>query len=130
MSSDSLFKIEQISILTKLVSKFCDRNNTLECIKLAKDLENVIEELNFYNIDLPELSNEFLSIFPEHWKQRMQFLLIVTKYWPQILQDLVKTNTDVSGGVCCKINEYPTLPRLEDLLKNNTDNISDTQRMY
>ncbi len=129
MSSNSISKLKQISILTKLVLKFCERSDALECIKLAKDLANVIEELNFYNINLSELSEEFFSIFPEHWKKRTQFLLIVTKYWPQILQDL-ECDITVPTVRCGKINEYTTPPHLEQLLKNRKITISETESIY
>lgn len=129
MSSNNISKLKQISILTKLISKFCEKNNILECIKLAKDLANVIEELNFYNINLSELSEEFFSVFPEHWKKRTQFLLIVTKYWPQILQDL-GYETPVPSRRCGKINEYNTPPSLEQLLRNKKITISETESIY
>lgn len=128
MSSNSVSRLYQISILTKLVSKFCEKDDALECIKLAKDLANVIEELNFYNIDLSKLSNEFFSIFPEHWRKRTQFLLIVTKYWPQICQDL-GYKIDVSSTRCIKKN-YPLPSDLGNLLKNRNITISETENIY
>ena len=96
MSLNRISKIERIAILSQLVSKYCMDANIVEVVRLAKDLANVIDELNYLNVDLSELSHEFLNFFPEHWKKRTQFLLIVTKYWKQILKERDLADVEVS----------------------------------
>ncbi|MDR1233633.1 MAG: hypothetical protein LBJ92_00555 [Holosporales bacterium] len=88
-------QIERISILTKLVAKhlFDDTSpeiDLLKCLKYAKDLAHLIDELNLLGVDLSAFSQEFISSFPEHWKKRTQFLMIVTRYWPAILREYGK----------------------------------------
>ena len=97
MSLNRISKIERIAILSQLVSKYCMDANIVEVVRLAKDLANVIDELNYLNVDLSELSHEFLNFFPEHWKKRTQFLLIVTKYWKQILKERDLADVEAQG---------------------------------
>ncbi|MDR0942854.1 MAG: hypothetical protein LBM19_04615 [Holosporales bacterium] len=82
-----LSEIKRLSILAELIKKYCFDLGILEIVKLAKELAGVIDELNFYKIDLKKLTDDFVLFFPEHWKKRTQFLLIVTKYWPEILKE-------------------------------------------
>lgn len=109
MSLNRIDKIERIAILSQLVAKYCVSADIVEIVRLAKDLANVIDELNYLNVDLSELSNEFLNFFPEHWKQRTQFLLIVTKYWKEILQERNLADVEVSrwyGAVPSRLPQY------------------------
>ena len=96
MSLNRISKIERIAILSQLVAKYCVSADIVETVRLAKDLANVIDELNYMSVDLSELSREFLNFFPEHWKQRTQFLLIVTKYWKEILKERNLADVEVS----------------------------------
>jgi hypothetical protein len=84
--------IERISILTRFVLKYCDTINIIDAVKLAAELANVIDELNYYHIDLNKLESNFYFYFSEHWKRRTQFLLIITKYWPEVLKELGKSD--------------------------------------
>lgn len=96
MSLNRIKKIERIAILSRLVEKYCVNADIIEIVRLAKDLANVIDELNYLNIDLAKLAHEFLIFFPEHWKKRTQFLLIVTKYWKEILKERNLLDVEVS----------------------------------
>lgn len=128
MSLNSEAKLQQIAALTRLVSKFCEKDDVLECIKLAKDLANVIDELDFYNIDLNQLSKEFVSIFPEHWKKRTQFLLIVTQYWPMIAKD-IGYKVDNPSAMCPK-TYYPIPSDLKAFLQSKALTISESDNIY
>lgn len=90
----SINPIERISILSRLVLKYCGDFSFIDSVKLAKDLANTIDELNSFNISLKTLEEEFITFFPEHWKKRTQFLLIITKYWPEILSELNKEDVE------------------------------------
>ncbi|MDR3031201.1 MAG: hypothetical protein LBU35_02335 [Holosporales bacterium] len=92
MRFDNILPIERISILTRLVLKYCISIDIVEAVKLAKELAAVIDELNYFQINRNKFSSDFLSFFPEHWKKRTQFLLIITKYWPEILKELEKSD--------------------------------------
>ena len=96
MSLNRIDKIERIAILSQLVARYCVDADIVEIVRLAKDLANVIDELNYLKVDLSKLSNEFLNFFPEHWKQRTQFLLIVTKYWKEILKERNLADVEVA----------------------------------
>ncbi|MBR1479901.1 MAG: hypothetical protein IJ599_03335 [Alphaproteobacteria bacterium] len=122
MSSDSLphiSKLERVLTLTELVKKYCGEADALSCVKLAKDLARVIDELRFAKIDLRSLSSEFFNFFPEHWKKRTQFLLIVTKYWSEILKEKGKQDVEESRCVpLVNLAEYPAIsPEQISLLK-------------
>ncbi|MDR1475868.1 MAG: hypothetical protein LBI20_00925 [Holosporales bacterium] len=90
MSSIEISPIERISILTQLIIEFEKGLRALDAVRYAKDLASVIDELNLHEIDLGQLRQEFTSYFPEHWKRRTNFLLIVTNFWPEILRELGK----------------------------------------
>ncbi|MDR1333324.1 MAG: hypothetical protein LBJ69_02890 [Holosporales bacterium] len=88
MPSDSkLSALKQISILAELIRKYDPALNILEAVKLAKDIAATITELECYNVNLSRLSDDFFALFQEHWKERTQFLQIVTKHWPDILKE-------------------------------------------
>ncbi|MDR0630548.1 MAG: hypothetical protein LBF70_00735 [Holosporales bacterium] len=94
MNSEKISKIERISILTRLILKYSPNLKTIEAVRLAKDLARVIDELNFFKVNLNSLRKEFTYNFPEHWKKRTEFFLIVMNHWPQILQSLDKKDVD------------------------------------
>jgi hypothetical protein len=81
-----------------LVLKFEEKLSILHAVKCAKDLASVIDELTFLNVDLQLLQREFTSCFPEHWKRRTSFLLIVTKFWPEILKELGREDVVCNYG--------------------------------
>ena len=95
MSSNRIKEIERISILTRLILQYCGELRLVEAVKLAKDLAATIDDLRFHGIDLKKLENEFTMFFPEHWKKRTQFFLIITKYWPEILNELQKEDVEI-----------------------------------
>ncbi len=101
----SISPIARIGILSKLILKYCDNLSFIESVKLAKDLANVIDDLRKHNVNLEKLMTEFSIFFPEHWEKRTKFLLIITKYWPEILNELceedVKLNDDFSYNYKC-----------------------------
>ena len=87
MSLNKISKLKRIAILTELVERYYGRRSVVENVKLAKDLANVIDDLNCSKVNFSELAHEFMNFFPEHWKKRTQFLLIVTKYWVEIKKE-------------------------------------------
>ncbi|MDR3224015.1 MAG: hypothetical protein LBT03_00285 [Holosporales bacterium] len=84
----NIYSIRYIAILATLIRKYCINLNIVDSVKLAKDLAGVIDEINLSNIDTQRFIGDFTTFFPEHWKERTQFLLIVTKYLPEILAEL------------------------------------------
>lgn len=95
MSSNRITRVERIAILSRLVEKYCVKTDIVNIVRLAKDLANVIDELNYMKVELSELAHEFLNFFPEHWKKRTRFLLIITKYWAAILKERNLTDIEV-----------------------------------
>ena len=98
MSLNRISKLERIEILADLVEKYCGNSNIVDTIHLAKDLATVIDELNYSGISLSKLSEDFMIFFPEHWKKRTQFLMIVSKYWPEILKEMNLKDVENSRG--------------------------------
>ncbi|MDR0695352.1 MAG: hypothetical protein LBF56_01085 [Holosporales bacterium] len=93
MSSNRITAVERIALLVALIQKYCFEIKTLDAVRLAKDLANTIDECKFSDIH-GRLEDEFMAFFPEHWTKRTQFLLVVSRYWPEILHELGKDDVE------------------------------------
>ena len=80
MFSSEIIKFKRILIFAKLIEDYCKTNKIIENIRIAKDLANVLDELNKSRIKLSELKLETDQFFPEHWKRRLQLLQTAAKY--------------------------------------------------
>lgn len=131
MSCEIVSKLERISVLADLIEKHCEESDFINRIKLAKDLANVIDELNFFKIDLSKLTEEFFYLFPKHWKKRSQFLLIVTKYWSEFLEKQKKQDVSFSiNPQLDRVINYKTPSPMVDIVKNKNISIIETMNIY
>ena len=142
MSLNKITKIERIALLSQLVKKYCLSADITKIIKLAKDLANVIDELRCLDVDFKTLSNEFINLFPEHWQERTNFLLIVIRYWRQILAEKNLCDIDISQtffnseelikaydveriyqkiSICSTENIYEEIDFIINIVKNNSN---------
>ncbi|MDR1365267.1 MAG: hypothetical protein LBJ42_01615 [Holosporales bacterium] len=94
MRSDRVSIIDRIAILSKLIWKYVPTLDIADVVKLAKDIAVTLDEIDYHNVDLNKLADDFFTLFPGHWKERTQFLLIVTKYWPSIMQEMAKNSVE------------------------------------
>jgi hypothetical protein len=90
--SESISKIERISILTRLVMRYSEKTDFIKSVRLAVDLADALDELGLSGIGTRILNPDFSQSFPEHWKRRSKFLAIVMEHWPAILQNLGKVD--------------------------------------
>ncbi|MDR2667359.1 MAG: hypothetical protein LBB34_04615 [Holosporales bacterium] len=96
MYLNSISEIERLSILNELVIKYYGTCHITQSIRIARDLARIIDEFTIYAVTSDKLTEEFFAFFSEHWQQRTKFLKIVTKYWPMVLQELGKTDIQIS----------------------------------
>ena len=131
MCSHNISKLEKVAILTKLVEDYFGEFDFINSVKLAKDLASVIDELSFFRTNLTKLTDEFFDLFPEHWKERTQFLLIATKYWSKMLKDRGEEGVQDFMRTCCNtISEYITPHTLTDIVKNKNISIIESIDIY
>jgi len=52
---------------------------------LARDLGNLIDTVNYEELDFANLNNLVPEEYAGHWQETLRFLEIITKYWPEIL---------------------------------------------
>jgi ATP-dependent helicase/nuclease subunit B len=80
-------KQEQIIYLSKLIYKYHQKKGLSieQSVDLARELSAFLAELQRENIDLSKLEKLVDHEVAIHWQQIMEFLLIITDYWPKIL---------------------------------------------
>ena len=93
MFSSEIIKFKRILIFAKLIEDYCKTNKIIENIRIAKDLANVLDELNKSRIKLSELKLETDQFFPEHWKRRLQLLQTAAKYCAEHSEELTIEDT-------------------------------------
>lgn len=79
--------LERQIILTQLVMKRPDiQLNATEAWQLAGDLARLIDRSHTEQVDLAQLENLVTGDLATHWQKTKDFLEIITKHWPHILQ--------------------------------------------
>jgi len=77
----------RIALLTRLILKAGNTTPALAC-QLAAELARLLDETERYQLDLTTLSTlvepKDLS---EHWQKVLEFLSIITRYWPKHLEE-------------------------------------------
>jgi hypothetical protein len=94
MYSDVVSAVERIAILFRLVIQYLPTIGVINAVKLAKDVAITLDEIDHHNVRLDKLADDFFMLFSGHWKERTQFLLIVTKHWPHIVKELGKSSVE------------------------------------
>lgn len=128
MSSNKISKLSRIAILYQLVEKFHGKQNIVETVRLAKDLAKIIDEINGLEVSLSTLSEEFINFFPEHWKKRTQFLLIVTQHWPKILDEMNLEDVETPEKRNSIVTQYTQDIRVSSISEKAT--ICETDSIY
>lgn len=54
---------------------------------LAQELANLIDTVNNENLSFDNLQNLVPSEYAAHWQETLKFLEIITRFWPEILQE-------------------------------------------
>ena len=80
MFSSELKKLKKILSLAKLIEDCYKTNKFTENIRFAKELANILGELNKSGINWSELEFDSNQFVPEHWKQRIKLLQTAAKY--------------------------------------------------
>ncbi|MDR1391022.1 MAG: hypothetical protein LBI95_01455 [Holosporales bacterium] len=79
--SNVISDLQRIVILAKLINVHCNEPDLIRCVKLAKDLASIIDELEFVKFDFSEFNAEFHKFFPARWEKRTKLLSVITEYW-------------------------------------------------
>ncbi|MDR1693775.1 MAG: PD-(D/E)XK nuclease family protein [Lactobacillaceae bacterium] len=90
--SPAIDKTERILLFTKIIlSKPKDfgleRMSARQAAFLANELANLIDIANYEGLSFANLKNLAPEEYAEHWQETLKFLEIITKYWPDILQE-------------------------------------------
>ena len=76
-------------LLGRLVSAFYahhhERRSEAEIGRLAMALERLLDQVATHDVDLARLDDLVPAAFAQHWAATLDFLHILTTYWPQIL---------------------------------------------
>ncbi|MEI6730653.1 MAG: hypothetical protein WCL30_05275, partial [Pseudomonadota bacterium] len=104
------FEFKRLFILAKLIAKRDIRID--HAIILAKELADLLDELEREQISLSEIEKIVPDNFAEHWQQTVDFLKIISEYFPIIAEqeNLVSKNTSsnkVFAMLCKQWEESP-----------------------
>lgn len=78
---------KRLGLFTQLVLKLPNYTPS-RALKAAQGLIHLIDEAETTGIDLENLKSLVVTDYAEHWQETLNFLKIVTDYWPSILKDL------------------------------------------
>ncbi len=85
-------RTERLMLFTKIIMARptdygVERIGAAQACSLAQDLAGLIDTVNNEELDFANLKNLVPEEYASHWQQTLQFLEIITTYWPQILQE-------------------------------------------
>ncbi len=70
-----------------------------QALALANELTALIDQAEWENISFAELESIVATEFAQHWQITLEFLKIVTEFWPQILQEAGVVNPSTRGRI-------------------------------
>ena len=77
-------------LLSRLVQTWLEAtggdDNVVLATELAQSLSEFLDLMQTENVDLDRLENLVPDQFADHWRRNIEFLEIITKFWPQILK--------------------------------------------
>ena len=79
--------LKRLGLFTQLVLRLPGYTPN-RALKAAQALIHLIDEAETTDIDLGNLKNLVVTDYAEHWQETLDFLKIITDYWPSILSDL------------------------------------------
>lgn len=84
-------KWQRLGHLTQLVQQFLQQKNLCHTVAtaypLAGELATLLDEFYISNIDLARLETVIEDDFSIYWQQNLDFLKIISQYWPAILKE-------------------------------------------
>ncbi|WP_010298816.1 PD-(D/E)XK nuclease family protein [Candidatus Odyssella thessalonicensis] len=78
--------VQQLGILSQLILKK-EQISAATALALAKELMALIDEIHTTDIDIENLQTLVGDHFAQHWQITLDFLKIITDYWPAILAE-------------------------------------------
>jgi ATP-dependent helicase/nuclease subunit B len=84
--------LERMMLFIRLImSRYADfgleKISLAQACYLAQDLGTLIDKATMYNLDWDGLKNLAPEEYAAHWQDTLKFLAIITRYWPDILQE-------------------------------------------
>lgn len=85
-------EMRRVLMLSALVREFRVRQgqtplSAAQSIELARELAHLLDETQNERLDFSRLAGLAPETFADHWRQTLQFLEIVTKFWPAALAE-------------------------------------------
>ncbi|AIK97226.1 PD-(D/E)XK nuclease family protein [Candidatus Odyssella acanthamoebae] len=77
---------QQLGLLSQLILKK-EQTSIATALNLAKELMTLLDEIHTSDGDIARLQTLVGTQFAQHWQITLDFLKIITDYWPSILQD-------------------------------------------
>jgi ATP-dependent helicase/nuclease subunit B len=77
---------QQLGLLSQLILKK-EQTSIATALTLAQELMTLLDEIHTSDSDMVRLKSLVGNQFAHHWQLTLDFLKIITDYWPSILQD-------------------------------------------
>ena len=87
----SMPSAQQLGLLTQLVMNYLSSHQVkpslTSALNLSQDLLGLIDEIHTSDVPLDQLHTLVSDRYAQHWQQTLDFLKIITEFWPKILAD-------------------------------------------
>ncbi|MBX3457447.1 MAG: PD-(D/E)XK nuclease family protein [Candidatus Paracaedibacteraceae bacterium] len=87
----SMPSTQQLGLLTQLVLNYLSTHqhkpSLNSALNLSQELLSLIDEIHTSDVPLDQLQNLVSDRYAQHWQQTLDFLKIITEFWPRILTD-------------------------------------------
>lgn len=80
-------RLERQILLARVIEKTNNAQSFDQAMLLAKDLGVFLDEVETEGLDFAALQNLVPDKFSTHWQKTLEFLKILTEFWPQILKE-------------------------------------------
>lgn len=91
MIPEAITSWQRLSLLTQLIYRYYRHQahpiDYATAFNQAQDLAGLLDEMETSAIDLEKLNDLVGENFASHWQITLDFLKIITEFWPQILKD-------------------------------------------
>jgi len=83
----AISKLERQLLLAQLIKKSGRVDNFDQAVSLAFDLGSFLDEIQTERLSFENLEKIVPDEFAEHWQETLDFLNILTEFWPEILKE-------------------------------------------
>jgi len=83
----AISRLDRQLLLARLIQKTDDTQSFDQAVSMAIELGKFLDEVQTERLKFEDLEKVVPDEFAEHWQKTLEFLKILTQFWPSILED-------------------------------------------